>query len=218
MRGFSSLAVLIVLSALPVILSFFWLRRRRPAMIPLPFLLSLVAGVLSLIPAALLQYLLKPGPAGGLAAVPYQVFVRIALTEELGRLLFLAPLFSLLGRRPAGSGHPSVGAAEGLVAGFAFAMAETLSYAVMEPGAALARILTAAPLHGACGSRVGMAAASLSSAPGKSAFRFISAVAIHGIYNSMLVLPAFSPLFPVVLAFLALGASIALIRAEEREY
>lgn len=214
MRGFFYLAISIALSALPVFLCFLWLRRKRPAMIPLPFLLSLAAGVFSLIPAALLQYALKPGVASGLAAIPYQIFVRIALTEELGRLLFLAPLFALILRRPAVLGYQSVGAAEGLVAGFAFAMAETLSYAVMEPDAALTRILTAAPLHGACGSRVGMAASSLSSAPGKSAFRFFSAVAIHGIYNSMLVLPAFSPVFPVILAMLALGSSVAVIRAE----
>ncbi|GHV82285.1 hypothetical protein AGMMS49991_08430 [Spirochaetia bacterium] len=74
------------------------------------------------------------------------------------------------------------------------------------------RTLTAALIHGACGSRVGIAAFTLKAAPARSLLRFASAIAIHGMYNFMVVSPGLPAFFPILLAFAALLSTIQTIR------
>jgi RsiW-degrading membrane proteinase PrsW (M82 family) len=106
----------------------------------------------------------------------------------------------------------SFGAAAGLLSGLGFAVIETAVYGAADPGAAIYRVFTAIPLHGACGCRVGIAAVSLHHSPLRALVFFFYAVLIHGIYNFMVVSPGLPWIFPVVLVFAALSSSIHVVR------
>jgi hypothetical protein len=80
-------------------------------------------------------------------------------------------------------------------------------------GVAFIRAFTAAPLHGACGARVGFAAAELRDSPFPALSRFLSAVAIHGMYNFMILLRGAPLILAILVAFSALASSILFIRA-----
>lgn len=213
MNGIWILLVLIVTAALPVIFVFFWFRIRKSA-VTLPwFLASLAAGVISLLVVALIQKIFIP-PAkdriDGLWLIFFGVFVRIALLEEAGRLVTLVPLLKAGKRRR--KTDKAFGAALGLVAGLGFALVENASYGIADINIALLRAFTAAPLHGACGIRAGMAASIFKQHPLKALFLFISAVFIHGAYNLMIVSPALPSVLAVLVAFAALFASLSYIK------
>jgi RsiW-degrading membrane proteinase PrsW (M82 family) len=215
-KGFWILLLLIFIAALPVFPSFLWFRRRKIK--SLWFLLSLAAGVLSLFIAAVLQNFLpfsEAGGQGGPSFVLFGVFIRIALVEELSRLITLVPLLRL-GRAHEGAGGSSVpGAFAGLAAGLAFAAVESAGYGAADISVAFLRAFTAAPLHGACGIRAG-GAADLLAGPRKSpvlaAFRFFSAVMIHGIYDLIITAPGIPAFLSVLIALAALASSLAALR------
>jgi RsiW-degrading membrane proteinase PrsW (M82 family) len=99
------------------------------------------------------------------------------------------------------------------VAGLGFAIIENASYGAADMGIAFIRAFTAAPLHGACGARVGAAVADLRDKPFPALLRFLSAVAIHGMYNFMILLRGVSWILAVFVAFSSLASSILFIRA-----
>jgi RsiW-degrading membrane proteinase PrsW (M82 family) len=226
MTGLWVLLLLIFIAALPVLPAYLWFRSQK---FPLPFywfLLSLITGAFSLLIAALLQNIFLYISSGSdlsnestLGATFFTIFIRIALTEEAGRFLALL-LFLSLGSRfkqfssrvPDSLGVLSFGAATGLVAGLGFAIIETASYGMMSIGIALLRAFTAAPLHGACGARIGMVVVTFKEKPVQSVGRFFSAVAIHGMYNFMIISPGSPRLFPILIAFLSLLSSLRVIR------
>jgi RsiW-degrading membrane proteinase PrsW (M82 family) len=100
------------------------------------------------------------------------------------------------------------------VAGLGFAILENASYGSADMGIAFFRAFTAAPLHGACGARVGAAVTDLHDKPFSALLRFLSAVTIHGMYNFMILLRGVPWILAVLVAFSALASSILLIRAE----
>jgi RsiW-degrading membrane proteinase PrsW (M82 family) len=215
MTGLWVLLLLVFIAALPVLPAYVWFRSQK---FPLPlywFLLSLLTGAFSLLIAALLQNIFSSISRGNalsnesaIGGVFVTIFIRIALTEETGRLLALL-LFLGLGSRfkkilssvSASLWDLSFGAATGLLAGLGFAIIETASYGVMSIGIALLRAFTAAPLHGACGARIGMAVVTFKENPAQSIWRFFSAVAIHGMYNFMIISPGSPRIFPILIAF-----------------
>jgi RsiW-degrading membrane proteinase PrsW (M82 family) len=222
MDGLWAFALLFLTAALPVLAAFGWFRARGFSLTPVWFFFSLLAGTLALFVAAVAQYFFPPVPVfpgrSGPGEILWGIFLRIALTEEGGRLVMLILLFRLKRAvSPQDSGGavllspPALSAATGLLTGLGFALVENASYGAADAGITLVRLLTAAPLHGACGARVGLAAASFREAPVRSAFRFFTAVAIHGMYNFMLLNPGVSPVFPVLLALSALAASVQVI-------
>jgi RsiW-degrading membrane proteinase PrsW (M82 family) len=231
MNGMSILFLLIFISALPVFFLYLWFRLSRFSLPLHWFLLFLLAGAVSLLAALVLQRLLPdiPPESGGAGWVFYAVFCKVALTEETGRLLVLLAAFRIAarfslqpGRRnrnsaETGPGDTSArgfwGAVTGLVAGLGFAVIENASYGAADMGVAFIRAFTAAPLHGACGARVGAAAAELRDNPLPALSRFLSAVAIHGMYNFMILLRGVPWILAVLVAFSALSSSILLIRA-----
>ncbi len=171
----------------------------------------------------------------------YQFFVRIAFTEELSRFLMLllffwlsrlffraldthteASLTSTEDAVNADANQPlekalsldaaSKGAAAGLVAGLGFAILETAVYGASDSGVLLIRAFTAAPLHAACGSRVGMAAASIRTKPVQAIFRLFAAAAIHGVYNLMIIIPGFPSIAAVIIALTTLASSVTTIK------
>jgi RsiW-degrading membrane proteinase PrsW (M82 family) len=203
-----------LISALPVLLAYLWFRLSKfPFSLPW-FLLSLLGGAAALIVAALMQSLV-PGPdKTTLLVVLYTLFIRIALLEEAGRFVVILLLFSL-GRR-VGKGNtrftPAYCAATGLLTGLGFAVIETASYGAADLNIALLRAFTAAPIHGACGSRVGLAALNSTRAPIRCAVWFFSAVIIHGAYNFLLVSPRAPRVLPILIAFAMLISSVRIIR------
>jgi hypothetical protein len=80
-------------------------------------------------------------------------------------------------------------------------------------GIAFIRAFTTAPLHGACGARVGAAAADLRETPFPALMRFLSAVAIHGMFDFMILLRGVPWVLAILTAFSALASSILFIRA-----
>jgi RsiW-degrading membrane proteinase PrsW (M82 family) len=139
-----------------------------------------------------------------------KIFIQIALTEEVSRLAVLSLLFSL--SRQAEPRGPAFAAITGLIAGLGFAVIETAIYGASNFNIALVRAVTAAPLHGACGARIGLAVSHIRDAPVRALVRFLYAVGIHGMYNFIIISHGIPLVFPVLIAFTALFSSIQLIR------
>ena len=217
MGGLWVLFVLIALSALPVAGVFIWFRVSGYPLSLRWFAGFLGCGAAALLPAALLQSLFPPAADVSFPSLLFKTFIQIALTEEGGRLIALSVLVRLA--RPwekmPGPARPSYAAAAGLLTGLGFALAETAFYGVMDLGLTLLRAITAAPLHGACGARVGLALFSMKEGPGalRGALRFCTAAAIHGMYNLMIVSPGVLPFLAVLIAFSALGSALITIRS-----
>jgi RsiW-degrading membrane proteinase PrsW (M82 family) len=209
MNGIWILLILIATAALPVIIVFFWFRLKKPAVTLFWFLVSLAAGIISLLAAALIQGFF-PSPdksgQGGPGAIFFNVFIRIALAEEASRLVTLIPLFKA-GKRRRNMDRPFY-ASLGFTAGLGFAMLESAFYGMADINITLLRAFTAAPLHGACGIMTGMAVFICRQRPVKALFLLVSAVLIHGTYNLMIENPALPSALAVVTAFAALFASL----------
>ena len=220
MYGSWVLLILILISSLPVIAVYIWFRIAKYQFSLVRFLFALLAGAAAFFPALILQGLLAISIPSGRAALFYHFFVRIAFTEEISRLLMLFIFFLISGLvKPAEkSGQPisySVvkrGTAIGLVAGLGFALLETAAYGAFDTGVLLIRAVTAAPLHGACGSRVGAAAVMFRTNPIQAAFRLLTAIAIHGVYDLMVIQPGFPAIAAVLIAIFALINAIITIK------
>ena len=222
MSGLWVLFLLIFIASVPAIAAYIWFRVMRYQFSPARFLLALLAGAAAFFPALILQNFF---PAAGTAwaagkwGMFYGTFIRIALTEELSRFMVLLIFFKISDRPAAGAEEAPVsysrvmqGAAAGLAAGLGFAILESAAYGASSAGVILLRAVTAAPLHGACGSRIGAAATLFRDHPPQAVFRFLSAAAIHGIYNFMIVMPGFPSMAAVLIALSALASSILAIQ------
>jgi len=225
MSSVGVLLLLLFISSIPAIAVFIWFRfAHYPFSLP-RFSFSLLAGATSFFPALFFQNMLASHkllffPAGkwGLIA---EIFVRIAFTEELSRLIILTILFFAIHRLSA-VGQPesnpvisagTMASAAGLIAGLGFAILESAVYGASNPGNALLRTFTAAPLHGACGFRVGSAVALFREHRAQAISRFLTAVGIHGIYNFMLIVPGLFPsIAAILIALSALASSVLAIR------
>jgi RsiW-degrading membrane proteinase PrsW (M82 family) len=219
MTGLWVLALLIFISALPVFFAFLWYRRYRILPSLSWFLPALGAGAVSVFAAALLQRLFPPAEVlfpREIWRVFFDLFVRAALMEELGRFIVLFLFFRLrrfsAGAASAPGGSLLVGTAAGLAAGLGFAVIESASYGAADLNIALLRAFTAAPLHGACGARVGTAAFTPLKQPGRALFRFLAAVIIHGMYDFIIISPGLPSALSILIAFSALAASVQEIR------
>ena len=216
-----ALFILILISSIPAIAVFVWFRLTRAPFSIFWFSASLLAGAASFFPALFFQSFFRAGSGiftlSGKWGLFAEIFVRVALTEELSRFLLLLILFTVIGRLYENSGGIKANTA-GLVAGLGFAILESSVYGASNPVNALLRAFTAAPLHGACGSRVGSSVVLLREHPVLGVFRFLSAVAIHGAYNFMLNIPGRFPVIAAVLiALSALLSAIQIVRNEMKD-
>jgi len=228
MSGVGVLFILLFISSIPAIAVFIWFRLARyPFSLP-RFSFSLLAGAVTFFPALLLQNVFSTRSeifyAAGKWGLIAEIFVRIAFTEEFSRLILLIILFFTICRFNTARQRDSdlnvnisagtMASASGLIAGLGFAILESAVYGASNPGNALLRTFTAAPLHGACGFRVGSSVAIFPESPVRAVFRFLSAVVIHGIYNFMLIIPGFFPsIAAILIAISALATSIIAIRS-----
>jgi RsiW-degrading membrane proteinase PrsW (M82 family) len=214
MNGLWILLLLIFISALPVLAVLIWIHIRRFSIKLSWFLLALLGGAFSLGIAAILQSLFPKTDETAIGVLLFKIFIQIALTEEISRLGVFSLFFGLF-RRFSKNTEVYISAfcaITGLIAGLGFAVIETAMYGVGNFSIALVRAVTAAPLHGACGTRIGMAVFHIKDAPGLVLIRFFYAVSIHGMYNFMIVSPGIPLVFPVLIAFTALLSSVQLIR------
>jgi|GEM_PF-471951 len=235
MSGVWVLVIIFLISSVPVIAVYIWFRLAKYQFSLIRFLLILLAGAAAFFPALLLQELLLFSFHNNRAALFFHHFIRIALTEEASRFFILLLFFWISGKISGGK-NTGRGSEEpqslkqqtsisnqisfniikkatlsGLVAGLGFALLENAVYAASDINVALLRIITAA-VHGACGSRIGAAAAMIRTQPFQAILRIITAVTIHGIYNLMLTMPGFSALAAILIAVSALFTSIVSIR------
>ncbi|MDR3248387.1 MAG: PrsW family intramembrane metalloprotease [Treponema sp.] len=216
MNGLPVLLLLILIAALPVILLFLWYRLIRFPISSGRFLLFLLGGATSMFIALILQSLIPAlpdaaasSPLESLGPVLFNLFCRIAATEEAARVLIFLILFPLARHK----GDVLWGSAAGLVAGLGFALVESASYGASDVWIALLRTVTSAPLHGACGARVGAAVSGLRDHPFPSLMRFLTAVVIHGMYNFMIRSSGIPAIMAILAALCALASSILSIRA-----
>ena len=211
MNSLSLLLLIILVSALPVILLFTWLKLgNSDAYISLPwFLLALAAGIVSLSIAALIQNLFPaPGIIDSIWMIFFAVFIRIAFVEETSRLFTLFPVIK------AGNKYqdPAFAAALGFAAGLGFAAAENALYGMEDFNLILLRIVTAAPLHAACGIRTGAAVFYSTHSPVRAIFLYLSAIIIHGAYNLIIISPAIPSFLGIPTALAALVVSLPMLK------
>ena len=209
--------ILLLVSSIPAIAVFIWFRLARYPFSPPLFAFSLLAGAASFFPALFLQSVISPGSAlfqfAGRWSVFAEIFLRIAFTEELSRLLVMIILVLAVRRFTL-----TTAGAAGLAAGLGFAILESAVYGASNPGSAMLRVFTAAPLHGACGYRVGASVMMFRESPARAVSRFLTAVVIHGVYNFMLTIPGrLPPLTAVLISLSALATSVLAIRSGMRE-
>jgi RsiW-degrading membrane proteinase PrsW (M82 family) len=216
-NGLPVLLTLIFTAALPVVLLFLWYNFARCPLSTGWFLLFLLGGGASMFIALVLQALVSMLAGGsaasleGIGRVIFTMFFRIAVTEELSRLLVFLILFPLA--RIGGENAVLRGRAAGLIAGLGFALVESASYGASDAGIALLRAVTSAPLHGACGERVGAALAGRKEGFFPALMRFLSAVAIHGTYNLMIASSGVIAIMAILAAFCALASSVISVQA-----
>jgi hypothetical protein len=207
-------------AVLPVALLYVWFRRRGASR--LWFAVCLAGGGLSLGIAMGLQFFISflakyaglffSGENSFLGSsrnlIVFHIFLRIALSEETGRLIGLMLISRFvpgrLGIFPnTEDSREALGGAAGLVAGFGFGLIESGSYSPGNIGGALSRAFTATPLHGACGARVGMSLGLFKQKPVLGIYRFCSAVALHGMYDLAVGSSVIPRVFPILIALLS---------------
>jgi len=223
MHGSWVLLLIIFFSSLPVIAVYVWYRIAKYPFTLGQFLFALLAGAAAFFPALILQELLNFSfAARGRMELFYHVFFRIAFTEEFSRLLMLLLLFWLSrrfvsGEQPLSFNVLKKGTAAGFVAGLGFALLESAVYASSDTSVLILRTVTSAPLHAACGSRIGAAAVLLRTNPFQAFLRILTATAIHGIYNFMVIMPGFPSVMAVLIALSAFASSVLAIRGSWTE-
>jgi RsiW-degrading membrane proteinase PrsW (M82 family) len=214
------LLVLILIQLLHVVIVYIWFRLAKYQISLVQFLFAILAGAAAFFPALILQNMLTfSSPSHGRGALFYNYFIRIALTEELSRFIMLLIFFVFALRIKSDSNQPSDsniikrGTAIGLVAGLGFAILETARYAAndMNINIALLRIFTAA-LHAACSSRVGCAILMFKKNSSQALLHFLTAVAIHGVYNLMINIPGLPSIAAILITISALTTAILSIR------
>ena len=211
MNGIWILLLIILCSSLPAILVFFWLKSKKSA-VTLPwFLVSLAAGIISFLLAALIHDLFFPEKKAALWPVLFTIFVRIALVEESSRVIVILP-FLKVNKNPQHK-ESSFGAALGLVAGLGFAVIESAYHGITNLNITILRLFTAAPLHGACGIRAGTAVFKARQYPLRALLLFASTILIHGTYNLIIVSPAYPSVLAALISFAAFFSSLSHLKA-----
>lgn len=199
------IVIILAVSLIPAAAAVLWERRRGLLLSPYFVLISIGAGVLSIILAMLFSSFLPDfevsGPLGDMA----RHILRTAVTEEAARLAVFAVLFAVLRLKP-DDGRIQAG---GLLAGLAFAAVETAVHAATNAGVVLIRAISAAPLHGACGIRCAQAARGCEGRA-VAVCRFITAVLVHGCYNLLL---SRGGILPAIAVFLAISSLFSAIRS-----
>jgi RsiW-degrading membrane proteinase PrsW (M82 family) len=203
--------LLVAVSALPALALAIWFRLVRYPLKILWFLLFLLGGALSILPAAFIRTVFSFATSSNKIV---QLFAGVAFSEEAGRLVFLIPVLLIFFHINDKAAAPqeavyeglagmydrkSIAAAIGCVAGLGFALIETATYPTTALGIMLLRAITSAPLHASCACRVAVSVEQFRKAPLPSVVSFIMAVVLHGVYDLMVLSNGMPLIFPVLL-------------------
>ncbi|MCL2833076.1 MAG: PrsW family glutamic-type intramembrane protease [Treponema sp.] len=208
----NSVWVLYGIALLPLVPLFFWFRHKKYG--AFKFLLPAAAGILTVLITGFVQNFLPlhlPGQ-NAMKDLLFSVFVRVSLMEELIRLLVLFLLFSFFPAVKILNQEKDLslffGAPSGLAAGLGFAAGESVFYGLLDPGAALLRLVTAVPIHAACGARIGSGLGQLRSHPVGGIVLFVTAYLIHAVYDLCIQNPVVPEFLSVFIALAALATSL----------
>ena len=205
------------IAVIPLVPAYLWFRHKKYGV--WKFFLPAFSGIISVFIAGLAQNLFPLHISdNGMADLLFGVFIRVSLTEELTRTVMLFLVFNFFPfvkimyyRQTVNPGDLEpvfFGAPSGLAAGLGFAAGESIFYGLPDFRIALLRIVTAAPLHAACGARIGSALGMVKKQPVSAFVLFFSAFFIHGMYNFCIENPGLPRFFPAFIAFAALISSI----------
>jgi hypothetical protein len=213
---------MLLIAGLPVAAAV-WYFRAKHALAMRVFVAAMLAGLTAVLVAAGAQTFavsFTPQPnsqADATWVILYTIFIEIAFTEEMARflsvLLFMRLLKKTIEKNPCG--EPALVKTFGMVAGFSFAAIETIYFTMTNIDAGLIRVISAAPLHGACGIRAGCAILDAKRSHGLSALSILFVTALHGVYNSLMQRGGFFIYLGVALAVTALISGAQSIRFEE---
>ncbi len=205
----------VALALAPSILLLWWAYRRESGK-PESFRLLTIAfllGLLAVIPALAVGWFasLAHRALGGWPRLLYRAFVTAATVEEGMKF---ALIWVLVHRHP-GITETADGIVYGMAASLGFAFLESALYVGESAFILLLRGVTAVPLHVGCGALIGhFVARSRFHASGGAWIGLIVAIAVHGVYDSLVFLGgpvAFLSL--VVVAGLVISVPILLSRA-----
>jgi len=235
LQGPIFLISIVGISALPVVITSLYIKHTYSS-INLWYILSTLAiGVLSLFVGSMLQLFLPISTNTTRLSLLYNVFIRNAFIEEVGRLIafwLMLVMVPIIGPSSAVLQtlrmHTSreLMIYRGILAGFMFAMIENLSYGLLSLELIIIRTVTSAFLHAACSARIALAvyygwsASASTHSPsniGKALFYGIGAILIHGIYNLMLLSSSAFVVIPIALAFIALASILALTKMDRKD-
>ena len=218
MDGFAAPVFLLFISLVPLIPAYVWFRIKKYG--SLRFLLSVLAGVLTVLAAGLIQFVfpLDLSGQGQMKDLLFGVFIRVSLVEESSRVMVLFLLFYFIPYSkiiiknealPVSENREVFffGAPSGLVAGLGFAAGENIFYGLVNPGAVFLRFFTAV-LHGACGARIGAGLCQVRRQPLRAFSQFFSAVLIHGTYNFCVLNPGIPWFLSIFISLSALFSSL----------
>jgi hypothetical protein len=216
--------LMILIAGLPVVAGS-WYFRAKHAVSMRVFLAAMSAGIVTVllaIGAQLLIARLSPEPtlqSGTKWVILYKIFIEIASTEELARVLMLALFTRLLTKPIEEDPHNRTALLRtfGMIAGFSFAAVETIFFTMTNLDSGLVRAISAAPLHGACGIRAGNAVLYGKRSIGLSLLSLFFAIALHGIYNFLAQRGGYFSYMGVALAVTAFLSGAQSIRFEKND-
>ena len=210
----------LLISIVPLIGVIIWFKYKKYSFSMYMICASFFTGLVTVFAAFLFhknfEYLGSLIPAAGRWENIYKNFIQISFSEEISRFILLVIFYLVLNRIKRNENFMPNDAwfcATGLISGFGFAVLEGTVIGISYSNFTWMRIFTAAPLHAACGCRVAFSASNLRKYPAQSIFRFLSAVAIHGLYNILIArnhLP--SQLAAILIAITSLASSVLLIK------
>jgi hypothetical protein len=210
--------LMLLIAGLPIAVAV-WYFRTKHAVAMRVFTVAMLAGLAAVLVAGGTQIFaasFTPQPnlqTGATWVILYTIFIEIAFTEEMARFLTMLLFVRLL--KKSMCDKPALVKTFGMVAGFSFAAIETIFFTMTNIDAGLIRVISAAPLHGACGIRAGHAILDGKRSIGRSALSILFAVALHGVYNSLMQRGGFFTYLGVALAVTALISGAQSISFEE---
>jgi RsiW-degrading membrane proteinase PrsW (M82 family) len=216
--------LMLLIAGLPIVAAV-WYFRAKHAVAMRVFGAAMLAGLAAVLVAAGAQRFaasFTPQPnlqAGARWGILYTIFIEIAFTEEAARFLTMLLSVRLLKKsiKKNPRNRPALVKTFGMVSGFSFAAIETIFFAMTNTNinAGLIRVISTVPLHGACGIRAGRAILDGKHSAGLSVLSILFAVALHGVYNSLMQRGGGFTYLGVALAITALVSGAQSIHFEE---
>jgi hypothetical protein len=215
--------LMILVAGLPVGLGCWYFHAKHAVPMRL-FWAAMLAGAFAVLLAAGAQLLVAPlSPQPNLRTgvkwpVLYTIFIEIAATEELARVLMLTLSVSLFKNTLKNTPHKTaLVRTMGMILGFTFAAVETVFFTMTSIDSGFVRAFSAVPLHGACGIRAGNAALYRKHSPGLSLLSLFFAIMLHGIYNFLVQRGGLFPYLGIALVITAFISGAQTIRFEEND-